>query len=737
MEQVGPIFEAAIANYISHKTTILPMYSTTTGTRVSDPAELDAAFWRKNLESPVLFSSAVQTLLSEQKDRVNLFVEVGTHSTLSSPLRQIFALDSQATRNFHIPTLLKDKDQALCLLKTAGSLYLHGCPIDFAEISGTGNVLADLPVYPWDRKNIDWKENRISRNWRFRKHHHHELLGSRILEGTDLEPSWRNLLSPKNVLWLNDHRVCGEITFPCAGYIAMINEAISQLANTNECTIQNLYMKVPLVLSSNPSDVVELVTTMRPIRISDRLDSKWYEFSISSFNGTEWIKNTIGEVLPFAVELESPAPELQQFSRPVSSEFWYGMLAKLGLEYGPNFRGLEGITADPVSFTANASVKSDPEESGKRPSVHPTVIDECLQLFSVAACNGRSIHLTKLYIPMYISKICIGQSSSRMVAQAHGTSYEGSQGRGDVVLVADGNKALSMHGVTFVQLDHINQRDTSGIPLLSQADWRPDINFLPGDLQLTNPRKKHDEMLLFTQTCALFTILTHRIISQRATESGDLWKYREGLKYQVGQLKEKRFTEIPEVQVWAQQDVEDLQLAWETIEQSLKTKQLTFIADVERLRVNTVDAFFEECLSQEKDEEKEKTEQKFEDWIASLGNLSEWFTLLRHSNPALRILEIGEDGYFSSNIIRWLMSGEHALYSQYTWTGKGQVESAVEEKLGGYKGMRFQSLDITKDPLEQGFQENSFDLVIASNVSESTLHCEVLMANKPPLSQDE
>jgi len=718
MELVGPSFEAAITSHISHKGTMVPMYSTTLGTKVSDPVQLDAAYWRKNLESPVLFSGAVETLLSQQKHSANLFVEIGAHSTLSSPLRQIFASNSLEAQNSYTPTLLKGKSQTVCLLKTIGTIYLHNCPLDFAKVSGASNVLADLPAYPWDRQNINWKESRISRNWRFRHHPRHELLGSRILEGTDLEPSWRNLLSPKNVLWLNDHRVCGEVTFPCAGYIAMINEASFQLANTTECSIRNLYMKVPLILPTNPSDVVELVTTMRPVRISDRLDSEWYEFSISSFDGSEWTKHTVGEVLPAAEELKTSAPALRQFSRPVSSEFWYEMLAKLGLEYGPRFRGLEAITADPVSFTANACLNEEPEGSEKRASVHPTVIDECLQLFSVAACNGRSIHLTKLYIPMYIGEICIGQNRSKMVAEAYGTNYEGSQGRGNVILVANGKKVLSMHDVTFVQLDHINQKDTSGIPLLSYAEWRPDIDFLPGHLQLSNPRKQHDELLLFARACMLSMILTYRGVSKKERSSEALGRYTQWLGSQVRLLEAKGLEEVPEAQIWARKSIEELQLAWQTLEQSLKDKQLNFISDFARLVMKNIKASFEESLCKERDEPNKESEEMFEDWVASLGNLSEWFPLLRHSNPALRILEIGaKDRAFTANILNWLVSGEQTLYSEYTWTEKGQIESAVQERLEGYTGMRFQSLDITKDPLEQGFQEESFDLVIASDVS--------------------
>jgi hypothetical protein len=54
---------------------------------------------------------------------------------------------------------------------------------------------------------------------RFRKFKRHELLGSRTLESTDIEPSWRNVLRLEDVPWLADHKIVEDIVFPCAGYV--------------------------------------------------------------------------------------------------------------------------------------------------------------------------------------------------------------------------------------------------------------------------------------------------------------------------------------------------------------------------------------------------------------------------------------------------------------------------------------------------------------------------------------
>lgn len=62
-------------------------------------------------------------------------------------------------------------------------------------------------------------------------------------------------------------------------------------------------------------------------------------------------------------------------------------------------------------------------------------------------------------------------------------------------------------------------------------------------------------------------------------------------------------------------------------------------------------------------------------------------------------------------------SGER-MYSQYVFTDiSSGFMAAATERFGNEQGMEYKVLDITLDPLEQGFDAHSFDLIIASNVS--------------------
>ncbi|KAB8238021.1 uncharacterized protein BDW43DRAFT_306720 [Aspergillus alliaceus] len=86
---------------------MVPMFSTVTGKAIRDPTELDASYFRRNLESPVLFNQAIQSVF-EHRPEPHAFLEVGQHSVLSGPLQQIFATYRGKNRPVYIPTLARN-----------------------------------------------------------------------------------------------------------------------------------------------------------------------------------------------------------------------------------------------------------------------------------------------------------------------------------------------------------------------------------------------------------------------------------------------------------------------------------------------------------------------------------------------------------------------------------------------------------------------------------------------------
>ena len=92
-----------------------------------------------------------------------------------------------------------------------------------------------------------------------------------------------------------DHKINADVIFPFAGYIVMAAEAIRQITGVEEAVeFRNVAVRTALVI--NEGSPKELVTTFHRLRLTDSLDSEWWEFSIASHNGHTWTKHCSGEI---------------------------------------------------------------------------------------------------------------------------------------------------------------------------------------------------------------------------------------------------------------------------------------------------------------------------------------------------------------------------------------------------------------------------------------------------------
>ncbi|GLB18981.1 putative PKS/NRPS-like protein biosynthetic cluster [Aspergillus tubingensis] len=445
MKCLGPLYEASITGHLQINFHMLPMLSSVTKAMVMDPQELGAAYWRRNLESPVLFNDAVSNLLKE--DKAHILLEISPHSALSGPLKQIFRSHSLKHGPLYIPTLKRCDDtsfDARCevqLLSALGLIHSNGAIVDLMSVNGRGQVVTDLPPYPWQHGTRYWNESRLVRDWRLSSMPPHELLGSRCPESTDLEPSWRNIVGTGSNPWLADHILRGHVVFPAAGYIAMAGEAVRQLnPGTEGFTAKNVLFKSPLVIDETGS--VEIITSLNPVAFNDVMNSEWYSFVIASHDGSVWTEVCSGQVQA-GVEDEPSHIKIPRYARQVSPEKWYGALSDLGLSYGPQFRGLQNISADPLGGRASASVNLVKQYESHY-FVHPTMLDQCLQLMSVAGAAGLRRCIIKSAIPSSIEHLLVRSVGEYMDVNVEVKQETGNYLAGDATAMFEDKVVLSM-----------------------------------------------------------------------------------------------------------------------------------------------------------------------------------------------------------------------------------------------------------------------------------------------------
>lgn len=195
------------------------MISSVTGMELPD--SLPDRYWTHNLRNRVCFSTAISNLATQSGlEQVRYMIEIGPHSALAGPLKQIFSAN-QLDRFTYISTFLRNKDSAVQLLKTAGELFMRDYPLDVQQVNAIEDfnritsskstrqphLLVDLPPYQWHYDKKYWAEARFSQEQRRMRFPRHDLLGSRIAGLSEHCLVWRNVLVHKNIPWLKDHAV--------------------------------------------------------------------------------------------------------------------------------------------------------------------------------------------------------------------------------------------------------------------------------------------------------------------------------------------------------------------------------------------------------------------------------------------------------------------------------------------------------------------------------------------------
>lgn len=704
--------------------TRVPRYSSVTGELLPHDQRLGPAYWRRNLECPVLFSSAVSALLDDG-DRPAAFVEIGPHAALEGPLRQILGARDRKHVSY-VATQRRGQDSGKAFLEALGEVFCLGHAVDLCAISPKTEILTNLPNYPWNHQAEYWNESRLSLHCRQRKHGYHELLGVPGREASQVEPSWRNLLNVSNVPWLADHVLGEDIIFPGAGYIAMIGEAIRQLTASDAYSIRHLIIQSAMILDR--VGTTEMVTSARPLRLTDRADSpSWYEFTISSFNGSAWARHCVAQARAGHDSMSAlPAKAVESLPRRVSTESWYDHMARLDLKFGPSFRSLTEISANTTEKRATARVPSFLVDGPAHYSIHPVAIDACLQLTATAMSNGIVRRIKKLYVPTAVDHIHVKAAASELLAEATVSEVTVSTVRGSCTAVTSSQEAaLVFENATFAPLDLGHGSAPESLPLGSRLKWLPHIDF--GDAKhLVRPVDQRKQLALYETFCALCILRVADTLALLEPPTGHLSKYAAWIKTEKCRMQSGEWNAtVPEAQDWASQDTAQRMAHLQHLDEMATLKSSRDGIKILKMMRTISD---EDVVRQIFTEGKDPLEifMKGGGWQALhrvaefLFDYGEFLTILGHTHPALRVLEIGAGSGATTKVVLQGLTYPDGTpaYSSYTFTDISTgFFPAAKKKFAHHTRLTYQALDISKPPTEQGFDLSSHDLIVASHVS--------------------
>nr|ALQ32886.1 putative polyketide synthase [Fusarium miscanthi] len=690
--------------------THIGMFSTVT-TELADTSLRDPSYWTQNLISPVKFSTAVSNLLAAKQ--TCLFLEIGPHSALAGPLRQICSSSSQP---FHyISSQSRDKDSSTAFLSALGKLYQYGIAIDLESLFPNPKAISGLPTYPWDHSATYWGESRISKAWRSREYPQHCLLGSRNFEGSDLEPQWRNILSLEDVPWLMDHKLKQDVVFPFAGYIAIAGEAIRQVTRSPVGAgyrLRHVIAHRALLLS----DSVEVSTSLQIHHLNDLEDSTWYAFTISSYDGSGWTKHCTGQAsILETARTTNWVPEV--LPRHVDCARIYSQLAHVGFIYGPEFRGLLDATVSPLEDIVHGRISNRTAQRNSPFTLHPATIDTGLQLLLVSQARGLARNISELVVPTAIEEVEVSAGSDLMDAKAwglHGTDL-------CVEIDAGGKVALRASCVQLRPLGEDIPLDSLDVHAASRLNWLPHFDFVDASKLFVPPAINREECHLQEELALLCIIESVEKIKNLEPCQPFFNKFRDWLKRQLdiaasGDYKlvseSRQLLDIPQ----------ELRLSKiEEITQKLvKMPQKALTIGLRRLFDNMENLFTGKAVA---------IETLLEDNVlAELYNVmtfdySKFLRIISHTRPTLKILEVGAGtGGTTETILRGLAQVQGLpAYAVYNFTDiSAGFFPAAKDRFSEAPNMEFNVLDVSQNPLEQGFESGAYDLIVAANVLHAT-----------------
>jgi acyl transferase domain-containing protein len=389
-------------------------------------------YWRNNLESPVRFTQAMTRLTEIEGLGINHIVEIGPHSALAGPIRQLRDKLGVSSRDLeYTATLARGENSVTRLLDLAGALFIKGYPIDLERVNSIedqdaqGNItlrkgvpLVDLPRYSWNYSAGPLRaKHRINMDFQNRKFPHHDLLGSLLPGVIRDQAQWRNMLDIHDLPWLEQHKLGPQPVLPATGYIGIAVEAARQFFHEKvkfEGPFKYFlpHLSIKSALSLPPSGTaIEVMTSARFQTVSSAVSStNWLEFTIHSVTDGVWTEHCVGVIGRKTIDEVAPLFDETKVQEPRTSHTWYRGFANIGLNYGPPFNGLSNIRTDPWTNECVADTKLLPIDvptDDSRYIVHPGAMDTCLQAILIGAHNGSLKGATRSFIPVDWEEISV------------------------------------------------------------------------------------------------------------------------------------------------------------------------------------------------------------------------------------------------------------------------------------------------------------------------------------------
>jgi NADPH:quinone reductase-like Zn-dependent oxidoreductase/ubiquinone/menaquinone biosynthesis C-methylase UbiE len=765
-------------------------FSSVTGSLVSDASELGPEYWVKNLLGQVKFEASLQEMCryaipratmdskkkSGAKRLITALCEIGPHSALAGPTKQVLtAQDQLHKRGISVLSILvRNRDAVATAAGTVCQLSELGFSPSIASFNMRDpasalkyKVLSGLPPYPWNHESSYWAEPRVSKEYRLRPYCRSDILGIPVSHFHPSEPRWRNIVKVTEMPWVKDHKVQGSVVYPAAGYLCMAIEAMANQAHDQSIDVASFELKEvtigqALVVPEDTGEV-EMLLSLRPFSTSIRSPSGvWNEFCISSVSpNNRWTDHSRGLIrvnkaykpndVATASQLGAQKEGISEFVAKINESAtssidpvkFYADLCDLGLDYGPTFSNVRSIrhgvdvAAASIDIADSAAVMPHGFEYPFK--LHPSTLDSLFHpLFAARILQPQAAEAA--FVPILLD---------RLVLSAKMRTGPGPQLTTWTRTRAVDNRQLSASSVIFdpavsvddpvVQIDglvcmKLAETEVDGgriknTALGHQVSWAADVDaILPSDFEAQ------------CQDLVSDTVEEERI---EALEEAGYYLMKRALQslsdaaIDHAQPHHKRLHNCMSLRVAEHQgrytsDDAAVDRLLDSVSSSGAEgdllvhvgRNLVPIIEGQRdalelmLEGGRLDAFY-------------RDHSRFD---RNYQQATRYLKLAGHKKPDMSILEIGSGtGGASLPVLKALTNDDTGIHHfgsfAFTDISTGFFEAAKAKLSQWSSVLSYEKLDIEADPLEQGFEAQSYDVILAANVLHATRSMDNTMRN--------
>ncbi|KAK3991082.1 putative polyketide synthase [Cladorrhinum sp. PSN332] len=755
--------------------------SPSTGERVDDIGEIaHPSYWVRSLTGPVQFVDSFRNMCFESgasEPTVDMVIEIGPHAALKGPIQDIMALPEFKGHNIQYGSCLVRRQNAVATMHSlVGDLIEKGFPVNLLPINlpygreGV-RVLHDLPRYPWNHQARHWIEPRFNKAFRDRAEPPHDLLGSLVL-GTDLNaPSWRNIIRVSDIPWVRDHIVQGTIIYPAAGYFSMAIEGITRAGSQQKFQgrikgyqIRNVDISNALVIPET-AEGVEVQLSLHPCD-EKVLDTRgWTEFKVQSVTSdNKWTEHARGLITvdsspntPNSKHILPDALRENAYRTRIDAKDIYAGLQSGGICHGPVFRNIKSIYAQPgtlksvTSFTVADSKATMPQAHQQPHIVHPTTLDSVFQA-AYTALPGHGNALSEPKVPRCIGNLWVAHGISSETDHLFKAftvlKHNDSQSMTTSVAVVDPSEPRT-NSIPVLTIDGLVYQSIGNAPARQEpsweqdkftvAEWAPDISFIKEPYlkkQLGSKISPQEAETLMDLRQACLYYIYDALSELTGADIGKLaWHHRKFYIWMVLQIELARANELaPNSSDWVNASRKQKSALFRKVESESANGEM-----VCRLGRSMVPILRGEITPLQLMMEDDLLNRYYLDglkWGRANAKLGELVKLYAHKHPRAKMLEIGAGtGGATTHILNGLGTGEDgkggpsvASYD-FTDVSTGFFEKA-REKFKDWNGIvRYKKLNVEEDPVRQGFEEGSYDVIIACQVLHATKSMNNTMSN--------